>query len=48
MSPKVVEYPDSCKLGLMAGTLGRHNPHPDTNRHFANLKDDVDYWEGGR
>jgi hypothetical protein len=31
MSPKVVEYPDSGKLGAMAGTLGgaippRHDP----------------------
>ena len=46
--PEVVEYPDSGKLGVMAGTLGGRAPMSDTIRHFANLKDGVDYWEGER
>ena len=44
--PEVVEYPDTGKLGVFAGTLGGRLPLPDTIRHFANVKDGVDYWEG--
>lgn len=44
--PEVVEYPDTGKLGVFAGTLGGRLPLPETIRHFANLKDGVDYWEG--
>jgi uncharacterized cupin superfamily protein len=44
--PEVVEYPDSGKIGLMAGTSGGRPPGPDSLRHFARLKDGVDYWDG--
>ena len=44
--PEVVEYPDTGKLGVFAGTLGGRTPLPDTIRHFAQVKDGVDYWEG--
>jgi uncharacterized cupin superfamily protein len=45
-TPEVVEYPDSGKLGVMAGSPGGRIPAPDAIRHFAILKDGVDYWEG--
>ena len=44
--PELVEYPDSGKLGVMAGSLGGRAPAADLIRHFAKLKDGVDYWEG--
>lgn len=45
--PEVVEYPDSGKYGLMAGSPGGgRTPTPDTIRHIARVKDGVDYWEG--
>ena len=45
--PEVVEYPDSGKYGLMAGTPGGgRQPGPDTIRHIVRVKDGVDYWDG--
>ena len=45
--PEVVEYPDSGKYGLMAGSPGGgRQPGPDTIRHIVRMKDGVDYWEG--
>jgi len=44
--PELVEYPDSGKLGVMAGTSGGRAPAPDSVRHITRLKDGVDYWEG--
>jgi uncharacterized cupin superfamily protein len=44
--PEVVEYPDSGKLGVTAGSPAARTPAPDSIRHFAMLKDGVDYWEG--
>ena len=45
--PEVVEYPDSGKYGLMAGSPGGgRTPTPDTIRHIVRVKDGVDYWEG--
>ena len=45
--PEVVEYPDSGKLGVMAGWRGGGRPAPpDSIRHIARVKDGVDYWEG--
>jgi uncharacterized cupin superfamily protein len=44
--PEVIEYPDSGKLGVMAGSLRGRPPAPDLIRHFAMLKDGVDYWKG--
>lgn len=44
--PEVVEYPDSGKLGVSAGTLGGRPASPDSIRHFTRLKDGVDYWDG--
>ena len=44
--PEVLEYPDSGKLGALAGTPGARPPTADSVRHFARLKDGVDYWEG--
>ena len=46
-TPEVIEYPDSGKYGLMAGSSGGgRTPGPDTIRHIARVKDGVDYWEG--
>ncbi|HXH28499.1 MAG TPA: cupin domain-containing protein [Candidatus Polarisedimenticolia bacterium] len=44
--PEVVEYPDSGKVGVVAGSHGGRTPGPDSLRHFAYLKDGVDYWAG--
>ena len=44
--PEVVEYPDSGKLGVVAGTHGGRPPSEGSIRHFTRLKDGVDYWEG--
>jgi len=45
--PEVVEYPDSGKYGLMAGSPGGgRTPTSDTIRHIVRVKDGVDYWEG--
>ena len=44
--PELVEYPESGKIGVMAGSLGGRTPAADSIRHFALLKDGVDYWEG--
>ncbi|HEY3174923.1 MAG TPA: cupin domain-containing protein [Candidatus Polarisedimenticolia bacterium] len=46
--PEVVEYPDSGKLGVIAGAHGGRPPSADSVRHFTHLKDGVDYWEGER
>jgi uncharacterized cupin superfamily protein len=46
LSPEVVEYPDSQKVGVLAGTGGGRPPGPDSLRHFTRLKDAVDYWDG--
>jgi uncharacterized cupin superfamily protein len=44
--PEVVEYPDSRKIGVIAGTSGGRPPAEESIRHFALLEDGVDYWEG--
>lgn len=44
--PDVVEYPDSGKLGVVAGTPGGRPASEESVRHFTRLKDGVDYWEG--
>jgi len=46
LSPEAVEYPDSQKIGVTAGTGGGRPPGPDSLRHFTRLKDAVDYWDG--
>ena len=46
LSPEAVEYPDSQKVGVLAGTGGGRPPGPDSLRHFTRLKDAVDYWDG--
>ncbi|MBI4161743.1 MAG: cupin domain-containing protein [Acidobacteria bacterium] len=44
--PEVVEYPDSGKLGVIAGTQGGRPAGPDSIRHFCRSREGVDYWEG--
>src|SRR5437867_3392777 len=44
--PEVVEYPDSAKLGVIAGTPSGRPAAPDSIRHFARVEDGVDYWIG--
>lgn len=44
--PEVVEYPDSGKVGVLAGTHGGRTSRADSLRHFARMRDGVDYWEG--
>jgi len=44
--PEVVEYPDSGKLGVMAGSQEGPQASSDSIRHFTRVKDGVDYWEG--
>jgi uncharacterized cupin superfamily protein len=44
--PEVVEYPDSGKIGVVAGAQGGRAATPDAIRHFTRVKDAVDYWEG--
>jgi uncharacterized cupin superfamily protein len=44
--PEAVEYPDSGKLGVTAGTHGGRPPSEGSLRHFTRLQDGVDYWEG--
>lgn len=44
--PEVVEYPDSEKIGIIAGTLGRRPTTEETLRHFTRVADGVDYWDG--
>ena len=44
--PEVVEYPDSGKLGVIAGSHGGRPPSSDAIRHFTRVTDGVDYWDG--
>lgn len=44
--PEVVEYPDSKKIGVIAGTLGSRPATAETLRHFTKVADGVDYWDG--
>ena len=44
--PEVVEYPDSGKFGVTAGSPGGRPASEDSIRHFTRLRDGVDYWEG--
>lgn len=44
--PEVVEYPDSGKLGVIAGAHGGRPASADSIRHFTLVKDGVDYWKG--
>lgn len=46
ITPEVVEYPDSGKLAVSAGTPGSRATTPETIRHIARVKDAVDYLEG--
>jgi uncharacterized cupin superfamily protein len=45
-TPEVVEYPDSGKLGVMTGSPPGRPPSEGSIRHFARVKDGVDYWDG--
>jgi len=44
--PEVIEYPDSGKLGMQAGTSGGRPTDAGTLRHFTRVKDGVDYFDG--
>lgn len=44
--PEVVEYPDSEKLGVIAGTPGGRPAAEGSIRHFTRVSDAVDYWHG--
>jgi uncharacterized cupin superfamily protein len=44
--PEVVEYPDSGKIGVTAGTSGGRPPAADSLRHFCRVRDGVDYYDG--
>jgi uncharacterized cupin superfamily protein len=44
--PEVVEYPDSGKLGITAGTFGGRPATAESIRHFTRVADGVDYWDG--
>jgi len=44
--PEIVEYPDSGKVGAIAGSHRSRQPMPDSLHHFTRLKDAVDYWDG--
>ena len=46
--PEVVEYPDSGKIAVTAGTHGARPSTPDSIRHITRVKDAVDYWDGER
>jgi len=46
--PEVVEYPDSGKVSVTAGTHGGRPPSVDSIRHISRVKDAVDYWDGER
>jgi len=45
-TPEVVEYPDSGKIGVIAGTSPGRPAAENSIRHFTRLRDGVDYWEG--
>jgi uncharacterized cupin superfamily protein len=45
-APEVVEYPESGKLGIFAGSPPGGPATEDTIRHFARVADGVGYWEG--
>ena len=44
--PEVVEYPDSGKISISAGTHGGRPATAETIRHFTRVSDGVDYWDG--
>jgi len=44
--PEIVEYPDSGKVGAIAGSHRSRQTMPDSLHHFTRLKDAVDYWDG--
>ena len=44
--PEVVEYPDSGKISVTAGTQPGRPGSPDSLRHILRVKDAVDYWDG--
>ena len=44
--PEIVEYPDSGKVGAIAGSHRSRPTMPDSLHHFTRLKDAVDYWDG--
>ncbi|MFQ5701513.1 MAG: cupin domain-containing protein [Acidobacteriota bacterium] len=44
--PEVVEYPDSGKLGVLAGAAPGRAASGDAIRHFTRVQDGVDYWDG--
>lgn len=46
--PEVVEYPDSGKVGVFAGSPPGRPPTDESIRHWARVEDGVDYWEGER
>ena len=44
--PEVVEYPDSGKLAVSAGTHAGRAASEESIRHIVRVKDGVDYWDG--
>jgi uncharacterized cupin superfamily protein len=46
LTPEVIEYPDSGKIGATVGKGGGRPATPDSIRHFSRAGDAVDYWEG--
>jgi uncharacterized cupin superfamily protein len=44
--PEVVEYPESRKIGVMAGAIGGRPGGAYVIRHFTRLESGVDYWDG--
>jgi len=46
LTPEVVEYLDSGKIGVLAGAPAGRPPTQESIRHFARVGDGIDYWEG--
>lgn len=44
--PEVVEYPDSGKISVTAGTQPGRPTGPDSLRYILRVRDAVDYWDG--
>ena len=43
--PEVLEYPDSKKLGVIAGTSGGRPATEESIRHFTRVENGVEYWD---
>ncbi len=44
--PDVIEYPETGKLGIVAGKAPGEKDRKDQLIHFSMLKEGVEYWEG--